>query len=264
MTAEPIVWFAEAAVDDVSFARLGRRGEQLIAEWYGVGTLTADRMGTSATFAAIESADPIHRAKIEGGIARLLVRSLRGQIGLHGAAVACRNRALVFLGEAGAGKSTFAAAFLARRGASLLADDAVALEDGAFVIPLERTHFLDDPAARALGLGSTVDSSGKTPIVAREVANYAVPLCAMLWLGFDDRLDEPRLQRVESIDALGMIIPQTVRFAIDEPERNRLEMERLMTLVGTIPSYSLIRSRRFDQLDATLDRLEARLAEDIP
>jgi hypothetical protein len=56
------------------------------------------------------------------------VLRLRGTTCLHASSVAVRNRAVAFLGPAGAGKSTTAAAF-ARRGHPVLADDVCALLD---------------------------------------------------------------------------------------------------------------------------------------
>jgi hypothetical protein len=62
-----------------------------------------------------------------GPVLGLLLR-LRGVACLHASAVAIGGRAVAFVGSAGAGKSTTAAAF-ARRGHSLLSDDIVALSE---------------------------------------------------------------------------------------------------------------------------------------
>jgi hypothetical protein len=56
------------------------------------------------------------------------VLRLRGKVCLHASAVAVNNRAAAFLGPAGAGKSTTAAAF-ARHGHPVLSDDVSALGD---------------------------------------------------------------------------------------------------------------------------------------
>jgi hypothetical protein len=60
-----------------------------------------------------------------GPILGLLLR-LRGAVCLHASAVSIGDRAIVFLGSEGAGKSTTAAVF-ARQGFSVLSDDIVAL-----------------------------------------------------------------------------------------------------------------------------------------
>jgi len=71
-----------------------------------------------------------------GPVLGLLLR-LRGVTCLHASAVAFDDRAVAFVGDEGAGKSTTAAAF-ARRGHSVISDDVVAIveRDGAFhVLP---------------------------------------------------------------------------------------------------------------------------------
>jgi hypothetical protein len=69
-----------------------------------------------------------------GPVLGLLLR-LRGVTCLHASAVAFGDRAVAFVGSAGAGKSTTAAA-LARGGHAILSDDVVALEerDGSFFV----------------------------------------------------------------------------------------------------------------------------------
>jgi hypothetical protein len=71
-----------------------------------------------------------------GPVLGLLLR-LRGIICLHASAVAFGDRSVAFVGAAGAGKSTTAAAF-ARRGYAVISDDIVALKeraDGFDVMP---------------------------------------------------------------------------------------------------------------------------------
>jgi hypothetical protein len=69
-----------------------------------------------------------------GPVLGLLLR-LRGVTCLHASAVAFGEKAIVFVGSAGAGKSTTAAA-LARRGHAILSDDVVALAErnGSFYV----------------------------------------------------------------------------------------------------------------------------------
>lgn len=69
-----------------------------------------------------------------GPVLGILLR-VRGVTCLHASAVAFGNRAVAFVGDEGAGKSTTAAAF-ARRGHAVLSDDIVALaeRDGSFVV----------------------------------------------------------------------------------------------------------------------------------
>jgi hypothetical protein len=70
-------------------------------------------------------------AYLIGPVLGVLLR-YRGVVCLHGSAVAKQGRAIAFVGQPGAGKSTTAAA-LAQRGYTLLADDIAALEERAGV-----------------------------------------------------------------------------------------------------------------------------------
>jgi hypothetical protein len=97
---------------------LDRKGASVWARWPASSSLE-----DAATF-------------LLGPVLGLLLR-LRGITCLHASAVAFDRRAVAFVGDAGAGKSTTAAAF-ARRGCAVLSDDVVAIteHDGAFhVLP---------------------------------------------------------------------------------------------------------------------------------
>ena len=88
---------------------LDRRGTQIWATWREGATLE-----DTATY-------------LVGPVLGFLLR-LRGTTCLHASAIAMGDRALAFLGGAGAGKSTTAAVF-ARKGYPVLSDDVVALVD---------------------------------------------------------------------------------------------------------------------------------------
>ena len=97
---------------------LDRKGASVWARWPGASSLE-----DAATF-------------LLGPVLGLLLR-LRGVTCLHASAVAFDDRAVAFVGDEGAGKSTTAAAF-ASRGHAVLSDDVVAIverEDGFYVLP---------------------------------------------------------------------------------------------------------------------------------
>ncbi len=261
-------WLAEHADNgDVSF-RVGCDGDDVIAEWLGLARLVARRDGSASRLEIEAGADPRAVAKIERGSVRLLLRHLNGELALHGAAVALGSRAVVLLGRSGDGKSTLAAWLCMRRGAELLADDAIAIEEigdnrepalgGQFVprwavLPAERDHWLDEAARAAVGLdapGHAVTVPGKAPVAAARSGSGATALHGFVALVFSD-VPAPRWTRLRDVDAIAMLVPQAVRFVLDDPAAQRRELDRLAMLVETVPVYRLERSRDLAQLDAT-------------
>lgn len=246
-------WLAEYGDDGNVAFRIGRDGETFVAEWIGLATLVARRDGGAELIAA-PGADPQDFEKIRRGGSRLLLRHLEGKLAMHGAAVEIDGRAVILLGRSGQGKSTLAAHACAHASATLLADDAVALDrepTGWLVAPLEENHWLDEGARRALDL--PLVEGGKAPVRAPRVATRPVPLVAFVDLVFAD-IATPRLARVEgTIAALAALVPQVVRFVLDEPDAQRHELEVLSDLVATIPVLCLARPRGYDALGATVD-----------
>lgn len=243
-------WIAEHHQDGVLLGRVGRVGPLLVAEWTGIARLSATREGELVSFEAEPTADPRHVEKIRCGSAELLLRHLRGRICLHGSSAALGDRAAVFIGSAGAGKSTLAAA-LCRRGAALLGDDAVALEasPSGYTIPaLERAHWLDAAACEALGAESCPRAvpGEKARIETRRGVERA-RLVAIVDLVFDDRGSS--LVRLTGVEALAVLLSQVVRFVVDEPEASRREMDALAELVGRVPIYRLARTRDFGRIE---------------
>jgi hypothetical protein len=235
-------------------ARVGTRGSDLIAEWSGIGRLVSTRDGASSTFTPVPDVDPQQRAKVERGVVRLLLRSLQGKIGFHGAAVSINKRAVVFLGNARDGKSTFASALCTRVDAALLADDAVALEhDPWAVLPSEEQHFLHEDAVIALGIDDARDFGGKKTAVKARSADEPCPLRAIVRLVFDDTREVAEIRKLTPVEAMAAMVPQTIRFAIDEPGRQLSEMDRLMDLARDTPTFELVRRRCFTQLERTID-----------
>lgn len=261
-------WLAEhAAHGEVSF-RIGRDGDDLIAEWIGLVRLVARRDGTASRLEIVAGADVRAVEKIERGSARLLLRHLEGRVALHGAAVVSGDRAVVLLGRSGDGKSTLAAWLCARAGATLFADDAVAIDevfrdphstDGVenrwVVLAAERDHWLDDAAQRAIGLcpraaRDGTGSVGKIPVRSEHAGSGRARLHALVALAFTD-VAAPRLTRLHGVEALAALVPQAVRFVLDEPALQRRELDELGALVETVPVFRLERARDLAQLDET-------------
>lgn len=254
-------WLAEYAEDDVVCFRIGTNGPEVVAEWTDVARLVARRDGSDRRLEFEPDVDPRNAEKIRRGSAWLLLRHLDRELALHGASVAIGGKAIVLLGRSGAGKSTLATE-LCDRGADLLADDAVGIDrDGErFVVPpREVHHWLDGVARRALGRSSGVD--GKEPIATRRGAESSASLAAFVELVFDARAGAPSLSRRTGVDAMGALVPQVARFVIDEPERQKWELDLLHRVVEAVPCYRLERPRGFEHLRATAELLEAILRD---
>lgn len=251
-----IEWLADHEEDGEVCFRIGRRGPEVVAEWLGLALLVAHRDGSNVRLSFAEDADPRDVEKIRRGSAWLLERHLQGRISLHGSAVAVRGRAIVFLGRSGAGKSTAAAAACAK-GAELLADDAVALDFDAptqrwMVQPRERDHWLDHDARIALGRPSSGDA--KEPIRASRASQQPVPLALFVELAFGEG-EEPKVSRLHGVGALASLVPQVARFILDEPGRQRRELDLLHAIVDTAPVFLLERPRRMERLAMSADRV---------
>lgn len=247
-------WLAEHLEDEEVAYRIGRDGDELVAEWLGLVRLVARRDGSAHRFEANPDAQPRDVQKIVQGSAQLLLRHLHGKLALHGAAVEIEGRAVVLLGASSDGKSTLAASLCRRPGVKFLADDAVALEaagDRYAIAPLERNHWLEANAREALGLDPAGESL-KAPVSARAVGAGDAPLVAFVDLRFTD-VPRPVARPVQGLEALAKLMPQVVRFVIDEPDLQRRELDAIVQLLHRVPMTTIERPRRFDLLDATTD-----------
>jgi hypothetical protein len=150
-------------------------------------------------------AEMLHRVHQE---AVILHHLLNGRIVLHGSAVVIDGTAVATIGPSGAGKSTTAAA-LVDRGAALLADDVVAIEDtdGRLTVLATEAHVrLKDQGASATGRkdlaappGGSLTHSGLVPHAAQAA------LCLVLVLTCDQSATWPQwsqLHGLASLDAL--------------------------------------------------------------
>lgn len=259
---DDVRWLAESHIDGELSARVGRRGDLFIAEWPGQANLTVHRDGTDARFVPVADADAAEVEKLRRGAVRLLLTHLAGGIPLHASAVAIDGQAVVFVGGAGHGKSTLAAAFCDVLGASLLGDDAVTIErkgDGFDVVALEKNHWLDAASARALGRPEDVGDQ-KIPLPTRRADVERAPLAMIAHLVFTEEGDDPRLVPVLGLDAVSGLLAQLTRFVFDDPEVARRDLRSLADLVDRTAIVRLERPRRFDLLRKTAQLVAGDLA----
>lgn len=160
-------WIFEEVENGHLSSRVGRDMSAIVAEWPGVGSYRSDRL---PRFVADSRAAASQVRKLERGAVRALDRWVADELSLHGSAVELDGAGVAFVGESGAGKSTLAAALVLQHGASLIADDIVAVDDDGSELVLLATdaeHWLDSESRRALGLG--MDNHAKEPVSPRAV-----------------------------------------------------------------------------------------------
>ncbi len=246
-------WLAEFAPGGEVAFRIGRSGDDVVAEWLGIVRLVARRDGSHARMEPAEGARQRDVDRVTNGSAVLLLRELRGQVALHGAAVGLGENAVVLLGRSGMGKSTLAAALCRDPRVTLLADDAVALdrsvEGGWAISPIDRHHWLDADAVAALDATPLDTISVKAPVVPPRLGAKTTRVVGFLDLTWIET-GKARVTRIRGVDAMCALVPQAVRFILDEPARQRRELEVLASIVESIPIYRLERVRRLD--DASL------------
>ncbi|MBS2016688.1 MAG: hypothetical protein JST00_27640 [Deltaproteobacteria bacterium] len=255
-------WTGELVEQGTTLFRIGRDGDQLVAEWVGLCELRSDRRGAHVSLTGVVGADERLLTKVRAGLGAALVAHLQGATSLHASAVAAADgaRAFAFLGRSGAGKSTLAAWMCRRRGYTLVSDDVVRLSiDGASteIIPGERDHWLDLEAWYAVEPDErgTENEPGKAPVPASRVAERPAKLTALVALSYGDTT-EIGFERLRGHRAMEAILPCLVRFVLDEPDAQLEELRRIEAILGGTPLFALRAPRDLAMLPAVVDALE--------
>jgi HPr Serine kinase C-terminal domain len=186
-------------------------------------------------------------AYLLGPILGLMLR-LRGIICLHASAVVIDGHAVVFAGEAGAGKST-TAAVMAQRGHSLLADDIVAIgESGATFLGMSAFPYVSlwpESARIIAGIGKGVTRFSPTyekerflPVRFRETS---APLGAIFILG--ERSSRPGLPCVQEITGregiIALVANSYATGVLDKTQRAK-EFEVFGRIISAVPIRRLL------------------------
>lgn len=178
-----------------------------------------------------------------GPVLGLFLR-FRGVVSLHASAVAFGDYSVAFVGWAGAGKSTTAAAF-ARQGNKILSDDIVALEErgrGFYVLPAYPYLCLWPDSVKALygspeALPRFVPDWEKRRLALSEDArfeNRALPLRAVYILGERRPDPAPYVEEIAPQDALISLVAETYANKLLDRELRAREFEFLGKLVTRI------------------------------
>jgi hypothetical protein len=193
------------------------------------------------------------------------VLRLRGITCLHGSVVALNDRAVVFLGSKGIGKSTIAAAF-ARHGNAILSDDLAVLHDtetGFMAHPGYPYLRLNNDAAQALHRGSE-PLRRLSPYIAKYVAkthavpekgqwrfhNEPLPVSAAYLLVRKDPLEVvPTTVEITPQDALIVLFSHRYPSSISNRSRDSAAFKAMGKLASEIPVRAVHHRGGFSQLE---------------
>lgn len=175
-----------------------------------------------------------------------LILRLRGVTCLHASAIAFGQRALAFVGAAGAGKSTTAAA-LAREGLAVLSDDIVALQEasGLFLVKPAYPYLCLWPES-VVSLYGTADAlpaftenyDKRCLSLARESLNFAdapVPLACVYILGERAISPAPIIESLPAQEALLTLVANTYATNMLDSHMRKREFETLGRLMQRVP-----------------------------
>jgi len=262
----PTIWLGEYRIDGEVVSRIGRRGDEFVAEFASLGKFVSSARGACTYVDPAPNAPSWAFQKLRNGLFDALLRHVQGKITFHGSAVASGSRAIAFVGPGGAGKSTLAAAFCVGGDVELVADDTVPIElatgsdagEPVQVVPAHTATWLFPDARAALGLDTK--SPNKTPIGFGSGRAAAVPLAAVVDLVFDPEIGSPVLRRLRGQDAFRAVSNCAIRFVIDDATAQTREFDQLRFIVERCPIFELRRPRDLGKLHGCTQLLRGLLA----
>jgi hypothetical protein len=167
---------------------------------------------------------------------------LRGLEAFHASAVGFRGKAVAFVGETGAGKTSVAIRLLAR-GMEFFTDDVLALDrsagtvrahPGAGIASVRPSDRASIPGATWSGLGTVLGHSGKTYVEVPR-AERPLPLGAVYFLGTgEERPVEPIGQRDPR-----QLLASTFVLGVQTPARLLNQLDVCAAIAREVPMYRL-------------------------
>jgi hypothetical protein len=255
---ERIEWLASQSGGGV---RIGRKDEQLVIEWPGIGRLLSSPSGTEQEFSAAAGADAAVLAKFRATSLLACHRYLAGRMSLHGSAIALPGGALALVGDAGVGKSTTAMALVDGHGGRFLADDVVPIDwqgTAPLVLPVDDSFWLTADTSAWFGLETPARGKRAHPPRARAAAPERLE--GLVHLVFDDNVEVAEIQPVTGHDAFRVLSSAHVCFSTggqDDALRNFAARARLG---GATRVFRVRRPRVLQALETVAQLLAARFS----
>ena len=243
-------------------------GEQLLLEVPGIVRMLVIA-GREIIFETIEGTTAEDAAIFLSGTGVGMVLHQRGQVVLHASAVRVGDKAVLFCGASGVGKSTMAAA-LGEAGYDLVADDfaAIMIRDRvAMVEPDGRQHKLWQNAIERLDLaarsaGAVRSSLAKFYVEPSRAATEPLPLGAIFQLREARPPHTPGIARPNIVDA-GLIVRRNVYrpAMVKRLNQQNLYFASAATLIEA-GVYTLTRPLGFQHMPEVVGWLEAHWSAD--
>lgn len=163
---------------------------------------------------------------------------LQGAVLLHAAGVVMHDKALLFAGASGSGKSTTAAIFH-HLGYDVLADDLTEL-DGTFALPSIAAVRLWPDVLESL-YGSAAAFPDRAPswdkkVVRVETVDRPHEIAAILFL--DGAAENPRLERLASREGWQRLMANAYTARLPDPEMSRRIFEATSALADRVPMFA--------------------------
>lgn len=175
---------------------------------------------------------------------------------LHASAVIGADGVAALCGTSGTGKSTIAVA-LARRGYSMWADDAVAVDTaapGPTAIPLPFTVRLRADSAQFLGAAGEWES----PATADPVDPQPTPLAVLCMLRrTPEATASVAVELLSAAAACRAALAHAYCFSVKDPAQKRRTIWNYLTMTGRVPTYEIRFRPGLEHLPAVLDAIEA-------
>lgn len=228
---------------------------------------TVNRAGTVVDIVVPEDVEtPALLPALLGPIMGVAMRQ-RGQVCLHGSAVALGRHAVALVGDSGSGKSTTVAAF-ARRGNAVLSDDVLPVrqsDGGWLAVPAYPKLRLWPESAQAL-MGSADALPPMMPGWSKRALDLAehgmrfqsepLPLAAIYFLG-PRQPAGPTFSDVPPADAMMRLVSDSFASRAQTPAQRAAEFQFLGKLVRELPLRQVCASNDLKHLDALCVAVEA-------